>query len=266
MREKLTIRKIYGRRAVLEALRSKETKVEKIILAKGTHGAIMHDLQNTAQAHRVPLEWMDRRRFDKFAGSGVTQGVVAVMKKHDYADISQILENLQQSSEQPLLVVTDEIEDPRNVGAIARCAEGAGAQGMIITAHRSAEVTGVGEKASGGALQHLPVAQVVNLANALQKVKAAGLWVVGLDAEAGEPLWQADLKRPLALVIGSEGEGLRRLTKESCDMLIKIPMQGKISSLNAAVAAGIVLFEIVRQKQQNPPSVRSFEVEKPGHL
>jgi 23S rRNA (guanosine2251-2'-O)-methyltransferase len=248
-REKSSLRKIYGRRAVLEALRSKETKVEKIILAKGTHGATVENVKDTAQAHGVSVEFMERRRFDTFAGSGVTQGVVAVLKKHDYIDVSQILEIVQGKGQSPLLVISDEVEDPRNVGAIARCAEGAGAQGMIITAHRSAEVTGVGEKASGGAFEHIPVAQVVNLANSIRDIKAAGLWIVGLDAEEGQSLWQTDLNRPLVLVIGSEGKGLRRLTKESCDMLIKIPMQGKVGSLNASVAAGVALFEVVRQRQ-----------------
>ena len=131
---------------------------------------------------------------------------------------------------------------------MARCAEGAGAQGLVITSHRSAEITPTAEKASGGALEHLPVARVVNLVNSLEVIIAAGIWTAGLDGENGESIWDLDLNRPLALVVGNEGKGLRRLTLEKCEMLLKVPMLGKVSSLNASVAAGIALFEIQRQR------------------
>jgi len=249
LRERSSLRKIYGRRAVLEALRSREVKVEKVILAKGTHGATLRELQNAAETRGVPVEWLDRRRLDKLAGPVVNQGVIAILKNHSYKDISELLTKVASATEPALLVVSDEIEDPRNLGAIVRCAEAAGAQGMIITSHRSAEVTSVTEKTAGGALAHLPITRIVNLANTLKTLKDSGIWIIGLDTEAGQNIWEADLNRPLALVIGNEGKGLRRLTKASCDMLIKIPMLGRIDSLNAAVAAGITLFEIQRQRQ-----------------
>ncbi|MBN1595405.1 23S rRNA (guanosine(2251)-2'-O)-methyltransferase RlmB [candidate division FCPU426 bacterium] len=248
MPNKPLLRKIYGRRAVLEALRSLEVRVEKIIVAKGTHGTVMEELQELARAKEVPVETRDRHRLDKLAGPVANQGVLAVLKSGRHTDVTGIIEKAQAQRASGLLVVSDEIEDPRNLGAIARCAEGAGAQGMLITMRRSADVTAASEKASGGALTHLPVARVVNLVDAMHRLQDAGLWTVGLDAAQGRTLWEADLRRPLALVVGNEGKGLRRLTKESCDMLVRIPMLGKVDSLNAAVAAGIALFEVIRQR------------------
>jgi 23S rRNA (guanosine2251-2'-O)-methyltransferase len=205
-------------------------------------------LEAAAGDRGIPVEYHERARFEKMAGPGVHQGVIAMVQARSYADLEDILQAAAGDLRQALVMVCDEIEDPRNVGAIARCAEAAGAQGMVLTTHRSTEITAVAEKASGGALEHLPVAQVVNLANAFTEMKAAGLWVAGLDAESGQSLWETDLDRPLALVVGNEGKGLRRLTQEKCDLTLKVPMRGRVSSLNAAVAAGIALFEIQRQR------------------
>jgi len=243
-----SIRKIYGRRTVLEALRSKDSQVQRVVLAKGTHGSILKELANEAQARNILVEWMEKRRLDRLFGKSVNQGVVAFLKAHQFVDVHDLIASAKEQSGQPLIVVVDEIEDPRNLGAICRSAEGVGANGIITTYHRSADITAVAEKASGGAIEHLPISQVKNLAQTIETLKKYQFWIAGLDANTDQTIWQTDLNRPLALVIGSEGKGLRRLTKESCDFLIKIPMQGQVSSLNAAVAAGITLFEIRRQQ------------------
>jgi len=241
--------KVYGRHAVLEALRSASAQVQTVILAQGGHGAVLKELQEAAQARGVVVEFQDRRRFTKLAGDVVHQGVLALVKARAYAELEDILQAAKEDASHALVAVTDEIEDPRNLGAIARCAEGAGATGLVFTELRSAEFTPVAEKASGGAVEHLRIARVKNLVNALEAMKSAGLWVVGLDSEAGQDLWGADLNRPIALVIGGEGKGLRRLTREHCDYLIRVPLLGKIDSLNASVAAGISLYEVVRQRR-----------------
>lgn len=249
MRESKGIKTIYGRRAVWEALRSNDIGVSKIILAKGTHGSLLQEISDTAQSQDIEIEWQDRRRLDKMAGTASSQGVLALIAAKGYADFGDLLDRCQAQGPTALLVICDEIEDPRNLGAIARCAEGAGAVGLVITTRRSAEVTAVTEKAAGGALAHLPVARVGNLVSVLAEIKSIGLWIAGLSAEAPQSIWEADLKRPLALVIGNEGRGLRRLTQEACDLLVRIPMRGQVNSLNAAVATGVALFEIQRQRQ-----------------
>ena len=240
---------IYGRHAVLEALRAEDSKVKKVLIAKGGHGAVVKELVSAAEARGVEVAYLDRSRFEKLAGPVVHQGVVAQVAERAYIDLEDIIQAAAADLPRALIMICDEIEDPRNLGAVARCAEGAGAQGLVITSHRSAEVTPVAEKASGGALEHLPVARVVNLANALEDIKSAGMWIAGLDGETGDSIWSVDLNRPLALVVGNEGKGLRRLTLEKCDMRLKVPMRGKVDSLNASVAAGIALFEIQRQRQ-----------------
>ncbi len=244
------IRKIYGRRTVLEALKSHDTQVERVMLAKGTHGAILTELQNEAQARNISVEWMERRHLDKLFGANVSQGVVAFIKAHQFQEVHEVLDQALAKTPSPLLLVTDEIEDPRNLGAIVRCAEGAGAHGLIMTYHRSAALTATAIKTSGGATAHLPMAQVKNLAITLEGLKKNNIWVAGLVAEGGQSLWMSDLNRPLALVIGGEGKGLRRLTREHCDFLLTIPMFGQVNSLNAAVATGITLFEAKRQQFQ----------------
>ena len=241
--------RLVGRRAVLEALRAQGRAVEKVLLAKGTHGSILREIEIAATAQGVEVEWLERRHLDKPAGSLPSQGVMACLRRAEYAELADVLDQCREQGKQALLMMTDEIEDPRNLGAIARCAEAAGSLGLVITERRSAQRTSVTEKAAGGALAHLPLARVVNLQQALADAKAAGLWVVGLDAGAGQTLWEADLDRPIALVVGNEGRGLRRLTREACDLLVRIPMRGKTASLNAAVAAGVALFEIERQRR-----------------
>jgi 23S rRNA (guanosine2251-2'-O)-methyltransferase len=243
-----SIRKIYGRRTVLEAIRSKDAQIERLVLAKGAHGSILKELANEAEARNITVEWMEKRRLDKLFGQSVNQGVVAILKAHKFIDVHDLITKAKAYGGRPLIVIADEIEDPRNLGAICRCAEGSGAQGLIITYHRSADITAVAAKTSGGAVEHLPISQVKNLAQTIEILKKHDFWIAGLDAKEAQNIWETDLNRPLALVIGSEGKGLRRLTRDNCDFLIKIPMLGQINSLNAAVAAGIALFEIRRQQ------------------
>jgi 23S rRNA (guanosine2251-2'-O)-methyltransferase len=245
----MSLQKVFGRHAVLEALRAADSQIEKVLISRGGHGSVLRELESAAESRGVEIEYLDRSRFDRLAGPVVHQGVIAMIKARAYVDLEDILQTAAADLPQALIVICDEIEDPRNLGAIARCAEGAGAQGLVITTHRSTEVTPVADKTSGGALEHLPVAKVVNLANALEAIKEAGIWVAGLDSEEGESLWSVDLNRPMALVVGNEGQGLRRLTRDKCDMKLKVPMFGKVDSLNASVATGIALFEIQRQRE-----------------
>ena len=244
--------KLYGRHAVLEALRAGGGGIERILLARGGHGPVFHQLQNEAQARRIPVETLDRRRFEKLAGPVVHQGVLALCTAKRYADLTDLIAKTAAHPREALVVVADEIEDPRNLGAIARCADAAGADGLVIPSRRSAEITPVADKASAGAASHLTVARVGNLAIALRELKEAGLWIAGLDAEEGQDLWEADLARPLALVVGGEGKGMRRLTRDLCDLRVKAPMRGRVRSLNAAVAAGVVLYEVLRQRRLGP--------------
>jgi 23S rRNA (guanosine2251-2'-O)-methyltransferase len=240
---------IYGRHAVLEALKSGSGRVRRVIQAQSAHGPIFDEIRALADSQRLPVERLERRAFEKLAGQVVHQGVIALIEPRTYMDLEDLLAAAKAAGPKALLVVADEIEDPRNLGAIARCAEGASATGLVITAHRSAEFTPVAEKASGGAVEHLRLAKVTNLSNAFEAMKTAGLWIAGLDAAADQDYWDADLNRPLALVIGGEGKGLRRLTRERCDFLIKLPMRGQVASLNASVATGIALYEILRQRR-----------------
>lgn len=253
----MRIQRLYGRRSVLEALRS-GARVQKLFMARSGHGPILDELRRAAEERGVAIEWVDPRRLEKVAGAGVHQGVAALVAGTDYADLGEIVSAAQADLAGALVVAADEIEDPRNLGAIARCAEGAGAQGLIIPKHRSAEITEVAAKASGGAVEHLRVAQVTNLAHSLREFKEAGLWIAGLDLEASQDLWEADLRRPLVLVVGSEGKGIRPLTRDHCDLRLRIPMRGKVASLNVAVAAGIALFEIRRQQRMPPAPVSGY--------
>jgi 23S rRNA (guanosine2251-2'-O)-methyltransferase len=176
--------------------------------------------------------------------------VIAVAAAREYCDVEDILAHAQELGQDPFLVVCDGIEDPRNLGAIIRCAECAGAHGVIIPKHHSAGITAAADKASAGAAEHMLIARVANLTAALQDLKKKGLWVYGAEANGNGQLWKTDMKGPICLVIGSEGQGISRLVRENCDFIMNIPMAGKVNSLNASAAAAILLYEIVRQRNE----------------
>ena len=238
---------IEGRNALTEALRSGRT-VDKVFIASGE---IDHGLQRlAAQAKEagavvVPV---DRRKLDQMSTSHSHQGVIALVAAREYFSVDDILEEAAQRGEAPLIVICDELSDPHNLGAILRSAECAGAHGVIIPKRRSVGLTATVAKASAGAVEYMKVAKVSNINNAIAELKEKGVWVFGTAAEGSVPMYQADLTGPAAIVVGNEGDGMSQLVRKNCDMLVHIPMKGQISSLNASVAASILLYEAVRQR------------------
>lgn len=239
--------RIEGKNAVMEALKAGRP-IDKLYLARGEQDRALRFIAEKAKAAGAVVSEVDRRKLDFMSQTHAHQGVIAVAAVREYKSVEDILALAAERGEKPLVVVCDEISDPHNLGAIIRTAEAAGAHGVIIPKHRSAGITAIVEKTSAGAVEHLAVARVVNLAAALEKLKEQGLWIFGTAAEGDKPLWEADLAGGAAIVIGSEGEGMARLTREKCDFLVSIPMRGKVSSLNASTAAAVVLFEAVRQR------------------
>ena len=238
---------IEGRNAVMEALRAR-TPIDKIYLAKGETDKTLGHIASTAREMGIVVVEADRRKLDFMSRTHAHQGVIALAAVRSYASVADILNVARERGEAPLLVVCDEISDPHNLGAIIRTAECAGAHGVIIPKRRSAGLTSIVGKTSAGAVSHLPVARVPNLPALLKELKEQGIWVFGTAAEGTTTLYNADLKGPAAIVIGSEGDGMGRLVRENCDFLVSIPLRGKISSLNASAAAAILLYEAVRQR------------------
>ncbi len=239
--------RIEGKNAVMEALKAGRP-LDKVYIARGEADKALGFIAARARAAGAAVSEVDRRKLDMMSLTRSHQGVIAVAAAKEYASVEDILGAAEAAGEKPLIVICDEITDPHNLGAIIRTAEAAGAHGVVIPRHRSAGVTAVVEKTSAGAVEHLPVARVANLASALEKLKSRGVWIYGTAAEGGKSLWQADFRDGAAIVIGSEGRGLSRLTREACDFLISIPMRGKIASLNASAAAAVALYEAVRQR------------------
>jgi 23S rRNA (guanosine2251-2'-O)-methyltransferase len=237
---------IEGRNAVVEAFRAGR-ELEKIYIAKGETDSALSHIMSKARDARVPVVMCDRRKLDAMSETHSHQCVIAVCAAAEYKSITDILALARERGEDPFVIICDEISDPHNLGAILRSAECAGAHGVIIPQRRSAGLTATTAKTSAGASMYVPVARVPNLTAAIKELKDEGLWVFGADA-SGEGLWSVDLKGPLALVIGSEGDGIGRLIRENCDRLVSIPMRGKISSLNASAAAAVLLYEALRQR------------------
>ena len=238
---------IEGRNAVIEALRA-GTAVDKVYIAKGETDATLGHIASTARGKGIVVVEADRRKLDAMSVTHSHQGVIAVAAVREYASVSDILQSARDKGEAPLVVVCDELSDPHNLGAVIRTAEAAGAHGVIIPKRRSAGLTAVVGKTSAGAVAHVPVARVPNLPALLDELKEAGVWVFGTAADGSTSLYQADLKGPAAIVIGSEGNGMSRLVREQCDFLVSIPMRGQVNSLNASAAAAVVLYEAVRQR------------------
>ena len=238
---------IEGRNAVIEALRA-GTSIDKIYLQKGETDRTLGHIASTAREKGIVVVDADKRKLDFMSRTHAHQGVIALASVREYVSVADILNAAREKGEAPLIVVCDEISDPHNLGAIIRTAECAGAHGVIIPKRRSAGLTSVVGKTSAGAVSYVPVARVPNIAALLKELQKEGVWAFGTAAEGTTTLYDADLKGPAAIVIGSEGDGMTRLVREGCDFLVSIPMKGKISSLNASAAAAILLYEAVRQR------------------
>ena len=236
---------IEGRNAVLETLRAGRA-VDKVFVAEGAH---IGDVAAEARRHHVPVVTCDRRKLDGMSPTGNHQGVIAQAAAQEYVSLDDIFRVAEERSEVPLIVVCDGIEDPHNLGAIIRTANLAGAHGVIIPKRRAVGLTATVAKTSAGALNYTPVAKVTNLAKTMESLKEKGLWFVCADM-GGEEMYDLNLTGPIGLVIGNEGEGVSRLVKETCDFTARIPMNGDIDSLNASVAAGVLAYEIVRQRRK----------------
>lgn len=237
---------IEGRNAVLEAFRSGKT-IDKLYVLDGCRDGPVQTIVREARKQDTIITFVPRERLDQLAQSRNHQGVLAQAAAYDYVQVEDMLKKARDQGEPPFLILLDGIEDPHNLGAIIRTANLAGAHGVIIPKHRAAGLTATVAKASAGALNYTPVAKVSSLKAAMEQLKKEGLWFVCADMD-GEMMYRLDLKGPIGLVIGSEGEGVGRLVKETCDMTAAIPMKGDIDSLNASVAAGVLAYEIVRQR------------------
>ena len=238
---------IEGRNAVIEALRA-GTAIDKIYLAKGDTDSALGHIANTARANGVVVVNADRRKLDEMSRTHAHQGVIAVAAVRAYASIEDIFQRAEERGEAPLIVLCDELSDPHNLGAVIRTAECAGAHGVVIPKRRSAGLTAIVAKTSAGAVSHIPVARVPNLTALMKELQKQGVWIFGAEMNGNTSLYEADLKGPAAIVIGSEGSGMSRLVAETCDFTVSIPMKGKINSLNASAAAAILLYEAVRQR------------------
>lgn len=238
--------RIEGRNAVIEAFRSGKP-IDKIFMLDGCQDGPIMTIKREAKKHNVLIKYVTRDRLDQLSETGKHQGVIAYGAAYEYAEVEDILAKAKEKGEDPFIFILDNIEDPHNLGAIIRTANLAGAHGVIIPKNRAVGLTATVAKASAGALAYTPVAKVTNLARTIEELKKEGIWFVCADM-GGETMYKLNLTGPIGLVIGNEGSGVGRLVKDKCDFVASIPMKGDIDSLNASVAAGVLAFEIVRQR------------------
>lgn len=238
--------KIEGRNAVLEAFRSGRT-IDKLFLLDGCKDGPVQSIMREAKKHDTIVNFVTKERLDQLSETKKHQGVIAMAAAYGYSTVNEILARAEEKGEPPFLVLLDNIEDPHNLGAIIRTANLAGAHGVIIPKRRAVGLTATVAKASAGAINYTPVAKVTNLTQTIKELKEKGIWFVCADM-GGTTMYDLDLKGPIGLVIGNEGEGVGKLVKENCDFIASIPMRGDIDSLNASVACGVLSFEIVRQR------------------
>ena len=238
---------IEGRNAVIEALRAGRA-IDKLYINRGEVDKTLGHIASKARDMGIVVVECDRRKLDFMSQTHAHQGVIAVCAVREYCSVDDILSLAEERGEVPFVIVCDEISDGHNLGAIIRSAECAGAHGVIIPKRRSAGLTAVVDKASAGAAEHMAIARVPNLPAVIRELKERGLWIYGTAADGANELWQTDFTGPLALVIGSEGDGMGRLVAESCDYIVRLPMKGRLGSLNASAAAAITMYEILRQR------------------
>lgn len=239
---------IFGINTVMEALKARGRAFEWVGVAKERHDIRLQRLIQECRQNSIAVRFLPRVELDRLASSGAHQGAVAVTSSKQYADLDDII--AAKRGDYSLIVVLDGVEDPHNLGAILRTADASGADGVIIPERRAAGVTGTVAKASAGASEHLPVAKVTNISRTLDELKAKGLWAVGLDERGAQSHDAVDYKMNCAIVLGAEGKGLHDLVRKRCDFLVSIPMLGQVPSLNVSVAAGVVLYEVMRQRRQ----------------
>lgn len=238
---------VYGRWPVLEALRAGH--VERVYVARETRAAqVLREIEQAARGAGVPVQAVPRAEMDRALAHRNHQGVAAAYRPHPYATLDEIIEAANASADAGLILALDGVQDPANVGSLLRSAEGAGVHGVVLPRHRAASVTPAVVRVSAGAAEHLPIAQETNLTRTLQWFKREGYWAVGLADDGEMPYGQLDGTRPLVVVVGSEDKGLTRLVRETCDEVVRLPMRGRVGSLNAAVAGAILLYEIRRQR------------------
>ena len=239
---------VAGRNAVMEALKGSRS-VNKLMIANGSTEGSIKEIIAVAKKKGVNIQYWDRSKLDSIARGIRHQGVLAQVAPVQYAELEDILQVAKDRNEPPFIVLLDELEDPHNLGAILRTADAAGVHGVFIPQHRSSPLTATVAKTSAGAVEHVPVARVGNLVQTIKKLKQEGLWVAAADMD-GKDYYDTDLTGPLLLIIGSEGQGVGRLVKEQCDFVVRIPMVGKINSLNASVAGSILMYEAMKQRRK----------------
>ena len=245
--EKIYDDQIEGRNSVIELLESKKD-INKIFVTKGEkHGSINKILAMARERNLIIVE-KDKRQMEQMAQTPNYQGVIAIVPPFEYCEIEDILEDAKNKNEDPFVLILDGIEDPHNLGSIIRTAETAGVHGVIIPKRRAASVNSTVSKVSAGAVEHMKIARVTNISDSIQRLKDNGLWICGTDIDAKNYYYNQDLKGPLGIVIGNEGQGMSEKVKKNCDFLVKIPMKGKVTSLNASVSTGIVVYEAVKQR------------------
>ena len=240
---------LVGRNAVTEALRSGRG-INKLLVAQGDHLGSIGEIERLAHERRIPVEYVARQRIEQAAGGHRHQGVLAYVAPVAYAELSDILEQAAARTEPPVLLLLDDLEDPHNLGALLRTADAAGIAGVLIPRRRSVPRNATVAKTSAGAIEYVPVARIGNIAQTLKELKEKGFWVAGADMAGEKDYTEADLTGPLVLVVGGEGKGLSRLTRENCDFLVSLPMVGRINSLNASVAGSLLMYESLRQRRQ----------------
>ena len=240
---------VEGRNAVIELLESGRD-INKILIAKGEKHGSINKIIALAKERKILLTEIEKNKLNQIAQTQNHQGVIAIVPPYNYCEVEDILELAKQKQEMPFILLLDGIEDPHNLGSIIRTAETAGVHGIIIPKRRAASVNSTVSKVSAGAVEYMKIARVNNLNETIRYLKEQGLWICGTDMNTNTTYTNQDYKMPIALVIGSEGFGISRLVKENCDFLVKIPMKGKITSLNASVSAGIVMYEVVKQRKE----------------
>lgn len=238
---------VFGRNEVRELLRSGRS-VDKIFVRRGDREGSINLILGLASERGIPVIEVEREKLEQLCGGGVHQGVAAMAAQKEYCQVEDILAIARDKGEMPLIVILDGVEDPYNLGAVIRCAECAGAHGIIIPKRRASGLTATAAKASAGAIEHMAVAKVANLSAEIDKLKEQGVWIYAAEA-GGEDLYEVDMARPAAFVFGSEGNGVSRLVKEKCDYIVSIPMYGKVNSLNVSTAAAVVLTEAVHRRR-----------------
>ncbi|WP_409273034.1 23S rRNA (guanosine(2251)-2'-O)-methyltransferase RlmB [Neobacillus sp. SCS-31] len=237
---------IIGKNPVLEALRSKRD-INKILIAEGSQRGQMQQITELAKEANVIVQYVPKKKIDQLS-DGNHQGVLAYVAAYQYAELDDLFDAAKEKGEEPFFLILDEIEDPHNLGSIMRTADAVGAHGIIIPKRRAVGLTSTVAKASTGAIEYIPVARVTNLARTIDELKERGVWIAGTDAKGSVDYRQQDFTMPLGLVIGSEGRGMGRLIREKCDFLVHLPMAGKVTSLNASVAAALLMYEVYRRR------------------